>query len=234
MLGPAAVAHYSVPFNFAMKARLLPGSLSRALFPRFSSLDREAAFHLAGRSISTLAWVMALACAPATFVVGFCLTIWLGHDFAAAATPVAQALLVGTWINGIALVPFALLQAQGRPDIVAKFHALEIIPFLLILWALMSLFGLTGAAYAWVLRVVVDGALLLWATGNLRECVRRFAPPGFVVIASWIWASALPATPALAFAEALLTASCILAVMVLKDEQVRILVEKRFSLYFTT
>ncbi len=231
MLGPVAVAHYSVPFSFAMKAQLLPGSLTRALFPRFSNLDREAAFHLADRSISTLAWVMALACAPATFVVGFCLTLWVGHDFAAAATPVAQVLLVGTWINGIASVPFALLQAQGRPDIVARFHAFEIIPFLLVLWALMSVCGLTGAAYAWVLRVGVDTALLLWAIGRLKECVRQLAFPGLVVIASWIWASAVPAAPAFAFAEAFLTASCIFAVMLFKNEQVCTLVEKRFDLY---
>jgi O-antigen/teichoic acid export membrane protein len=226
MLGPVAVAHYAVPFNFAMKTRLLAGSLSGALFPRFSRLEKDAALDLARHSIRVLAWVMALVCAPAIFVVNYGLTIWVGHDFATAATPVAQALLIGTWFNSVALVPCTLLQAQGRPDINAKFHMLEIAPFLILLWAMLNTYGITGAAYAWVARVAFDCVLLMWATGNLRESGRLLVLPGMVVVASWFWASVFPATPSVAFVEFFATGSCVLAYMYFTDELIFTLVEK--------
>jgi len=71
---------------------------------------------------------------------------------------------LGAWVNGLAFIPFSLLQAQGKPDVVAKLHTTEVLPYLGTLWVLVHKMGLVGAAIAWALRVIVDGIVLAWLT----------------------------------------------------------------------
>jgi len=71
-------------------------------------------------------------------------------------------------INCVAFVPFGLLQGLGRPDLTAKFHLLETPFYALALWFLLPRFGLVGAAWAWVLRILLDAALLLFAVLKLK------------------------------------------------------------------
>jgi hypothetical protein len=58
-----------------------------------------------------------------------------------------------------------MLQGQGRPSIVAKLHALELIPYGALLWLGVAWAGLRGAAWAWVLRVAIDALLIFWVSG---------------------------------------------------------------------
>src|SRR5207247_10477417 len=62
------------------------------------------------------------------------LAIWLGRNFADNSTRVLQLLAIGVFLNGLANVPFALIQAVGRPDITAKLHLLELPAYLTTLW----------------------------------------------------------------------------------------------------
>ena len=86
----------------------------------------------------------------AVIVIKPFLSLWVGANFAEIAAPVGEILLVGVWINNLAWVPAVMLQGQGRPAIVAKLHALELVPYAAILWIGMAWAGLQGAAWAWV------------------------------------------------------------------------------------
>lgn len=97
------------------------------------------------------------------------------------SAPLGEILLLGVWINSLGWVPAVMLQGQGRPAVVAKLHALELLPYVAILWVAVSLGGLPGAAWAWVLRAVVDVVLLLWAT-SLWERVRAVLWTGAALI----------------------------------------------------
>jgi hypothetical protein len=90
-------------------------------------------------------------------------------------------MLVGVWINGLAFVPYGLLQAQGRPDLTAKFHVAELVPFAGLLWLGVHFAGVTGGAVVWCIRVAADGALMLAATGIFRVVIMRLLP-GMAVI----------------------------------------------------
>jgi O-antigen/teichoic acid export membrane protein len=96
------------------------------------------------------------------------LNAWLGPDFAAKSASTLQILALGVLINCIAFVPFGLLQGLGRPDLTAKFHLLETPVYALALWFFLPRFGLPGAAWAWVLRVSLDTALLFVAVLKLK------------------------------------------------------------------
>jgi O-antigen/teichoic acid export membrane protein len=184
--GAAAVAYYTVPFNLASRAGILPLALSRALFPRLSTVDQPEATRLVIESVSTLSSAMTPLVVLGIFIMHPFLALWIGPVFAGRAAPVGEIILLGIWINSLAFVPLASLQAQGRPDIVAKFHALELTPYAIVLWAGLHLFGLPGAAMAWAARVGVDALFLFWASGTGRSVTRGVWPDAVFVFGAWL------------------------------------------------
>lgn len=109
---------------------------------------------------------------------------WVGQNFASHAASVGVVLFVGIWINGLAYIPYEHLQATERPDIVAKFHAAELVPFLGVLWVGLHYFGLIGAAWAWTFRVAVDAGLLFAVAGRLPNWTRILPGAAFVLLAA--------------------------------------------------
>jgi len=164
-IGLSAVTHYTVPYNLVTKFQILPGSLVRTLFPRFSLLGWEECAPIARQAVCGLAALTLPLAIAALIVMKPFLTVWIGAGFAEVAAPVGAILLIGVWINNLAWVPAVMLQAQGRPATVAKFHSLELIPYVAILWIGMAWAGLPGAAWAWVLRMTIDAVLMFWASG---------------------------------------------------------------------
>jgi O-antigen/teichoic acid export membrane protein len=173
VLNVAAVAHYAVPMNLVIRSQIFAGALTRTLFPRMSSVGRDEAHSLAARALISLAYGYSAICAPAIILTPVFFKYWISADFAAVAAPVAEILFFGAWINGLAFVPFGLLQSQGRPDVTGKFHAAEVLPFIAVLWGLTSVYGITGAALAWSMRCAADAACLFWAAGMPRRILLR-------------------------------------------------------------
>ncbi len=173
MRGAQAVTYYTVPCNFATKFSMVPASLSRVLFPRFSMQTETERRQLARRSQLALTAVLTCAISITIPAVDPFFRAWIGPELAARSSHIGELLLVGIWVNSLSWIPSAELQAHGRPDLVAKFHAIEFIPFLFALWIGLKYGGVQGAAIVWVLRVIVDASLLLNASGLLR---RTFAP----------------------------------------------------------
>ncbi|MBW9255850.1 polysaccharide biosynthesis C-terminal domain-containing protein, partial [Acidithiobacillus ferriphilus] len=67
-----------------------------------------------------------------------------------------------------AYLPHNWMPAQGRPDLMARFYLAELLPFLALLWWLVDLWGIMGAALAWVIRSTADAAFCFVATGTTR------------------------------------------------------------------
>jgi O-antigen/teichoic acid export membrane protein len=164
-IGLGAVAHYAVPYNLVTKLQILPASLVRTLFPRFSLLEWEKSVPIARQAVFGLAAITLPLTIAAIIMMKPFLSVWIGAEFAKVAAPVGEILLIGVWINSLAWVAVVMLQGQGRPAIVAKLHVLELIPYVAILWIGVAWAGLPGAAWAWVLRVAIDALLMFWASG---------------------------------------------------------------------
>jgi O-antigen/teichoic acid export membrane protein len=168
-MGLSAVTQYTVPYNLVTKFQILPASLIRTLFPRFSLLDREQCLPVARQAVSALAAITLPLTVAAMIVIKPFLSVWISAEFAEVAAPVGEILLIGVWINNLAWVPVVMVQAQGMPAAVAKLHVLELIPYLAILWIGVTTAGLPGAAVAWVLRVTIDALLMFWISGLWAE-----------------------------------------------------------------
>ena len=186
LLSAQAVAFYTVPYNLVTRASVIPGALSDSLFPKLSKGQRSESSDLASNAVMGLAAVLTpviilgMACLP------IFMRLWVGKNFSEHAVSVGLVLLIGVWINGLAYIPYGHLQAIERPDIVAKFHLIELVPFLGVLWVGLHYFGLIGAAWAWTLRVAVDGALLFMYAGQIPGW-RRILPGGLLILVAAIF-----------------------------------------------
>lgn len=184
--GVQAVTFYIVPFNLVSYVSILPSSLARTLFPHFSKLERQEAQKVGEESCRVLAAVLTPVIVVGIIGLKPFLEIWLGPKMAATGGIVGEILLIGIWINSLAFIPYSLIQGQGRPDLVAKFHLLELAPHLLALWIGLTTLGLAGAAWAWVLRVALDAVLLFWASQILLRILKTLWPAFLLMLATFI------------------------------------------------
>jgi O-antigen/teichoic acid export membrane protein len=191
LLGAAAVAAYSIPFSLIARMSIIPSSLCSALFPRFAAGTEAERRHLMGLALSAIAVTMTPFCILIIAIVGPFFTFWIGPELAAVSSPVAYLLIVGIWANSIALVPFTMLQGSGRPDMAAKIHLLETLPYWLVLAGSLLIFGLPGAAMAWAARTTVDCGLMFWRAGESPASLRILIVPVLLLLAAVISALTL-------------------------------------------
>ncbi|MES2530001.1 MAG: flippase [Pseudomonadota bacterium] len=170
VLGAATVAYYAVPSELIARTLILPGALASVLFPRLASLlvkDTRAAHRLYKGSVSIVTTAMVPVSLALMLGSHWGLSLWLGSGFADEAAPVVTILAVGLALNGIAFIPFAVVQAAGLAHVTAKLHLIEALFYFPLLWYGLHAFGLKGAAVAWVGRVGIDLLLLLISTRRL-------------------------------------------------------------------
>ncbi|WP_084168615.1 flippase [Paraburkholderia acidipaludis] len=185
-LGPQAVTYYQVPFNLAGRVRLFPGVVTKALFPRLSALGGKSAADLSGTAIRGVAAALTPMTVFGMFLMHPFLALWVGQEFAQRANSVGETILVGIWINALASIAACHLQATGRPGIVARFQAYEVVPFFLMLWWALHTFGVIGAALAWSARAALDSALLFGAARFDSRPARMLFTPALIVLAAYV------------------------------------------------
>jgi len=185
LISVTAVAYYATPYEVVTKLWLISGALIGVLFPAFSTTlaqDRARTARLFGRGINYIF----LALFPLSLIIVTLahegMTLWLGAEFADNSAFVLQWLAVGVFINSIAQIPFALVQGAGRPDLTAKMHLIELPFYLLTLWWLLGVYGIKGAAIAWVVRVGVDTLILFVMVQRLLPNTRALMWNSFLRI----------------------------------------------------
>ena len=166
----AAVAYYATPNELITKLWIIPGALTSVLFPTFAAQaarQGEQAWTLFKQAVQGLFAVMLPISVGLVLFAHDLLALWINPDFAAHSAPVLQLFAVGILINCLAHVPFTLIQSAGTARSTAIVHCVELPFFLVALWWFTFKFGVTGAAMAWVLRMVVDTALMFLISGSL-------------------------------------------------------------------
>jgi O-antigen/teichoic acid export membrane protein len=175
--GAKALTYYAVPFNLASRVTVVPWSLSNTLFPRFSAISKEERHRLMDEAVHSLSVIQTPLIIAGILIMEPFLAWWVGPEVARNSPFVGEIIALGLWFNGLAYMPYARLQAQGLPDLVAKCHLAELIPYLVFLALALHAWGLVGAALAWSLRVTVDAMLLFWMCGDTPHAFKGHLPP---------------------------------------------------------
>lgn len=181
--GAKNVAHYTVPYDLVIKATVISGSVSGALFPRLAAAEKSSAMDLTLRATTVLMAIMTPVIVVGIFVVQPFLILWVGHSFADESKGVAEIILFGVWANTLVIPLQARLLATENPKIVVKIYLIQIPLYLLMMWAGLTHWGIVGAAAAWSARVLIDDALLLHAGKVLGPAVRA-AVPSFSIVSA--------------------------------------------------
>lgn len=162
-LSLTAVTYYVTPYEILSRMQMFPQAIMGVMFPAMAAVygaGQNRMVQLYKHSSQVIYWAMLPIIAGCFLFAPEALLLWLGEDFQLAATPVVYWLAVGWVINVLARPAFTVLQSVGRPDLVAKTHLSESVPYFMILWWLTARYGISGVAAAWTLRVVADTLIL--------------------------------------------------------------------------
>lgn len=204
LLGARAVGQYTVPFQLAEKATLLSAALNAALFPRLAAATNDARRQELGEhAIRLLCFLITPAVAFGVLLIEPFLSWWVSAGLATVGGNAGEVLLLGFWANSLAMVPYVQLYAAERPDLVAKSHVVELLPYLALLYAGLQIGGLNGAATVFALRASVDFFVLAHLAGVLHGVVRGLFWPASALLlllltqtkgallAPWPWVTGL-------------------------------------------
>ena len=171
---------YAVPYEALSRLQLMPFSLSSTLFPAMS--ERGGA---SGKTQFSSLYIRSinftvLAMLPVGMVLMVfsqtILRVWLGGDFPTHSNNVFKLLAGAAFVQAICFVPLTTLQAMGRPDIAAKYYVAEIPFYIGLCVLLIPPFGVEGAAWAYLIRLVVNAICFLWlahrALGSVDVALR--------------------------------------------------------------
>lgn len=185
-IGANSVTYYTVPFQLGGKISIIPKALTSALFPRLvtaSSLEQQ---RLTTETLQALLSIITpIVLLGILFIKPF-FTWWIGPEFSLQSVLVGQVLLVGFWVNCFAMIPYTQLQASGRPDLIAKCHLFEVLPYLGLLYIALSVYGLVGAAAAFSFRAFADFFLLASLARILRQILHWLINPLLLLIAAFL------------------------------------------------
>lgn len=163
VVSAAAVTVYVLPYEVVVQSLILVGAISSVAFPTLTtmmsteaSLWRPYFFRWLLRVVAVMLFVTSLLAISLPKL----LSLWIGEALNPASITIGQVLCIGILFNAAATMYYALIHAKGATHITAKFHLLELPPFIFSLFSLVTAYGPLGAAWAWTGRAAIDLFLL--------------------------------------------------------------------------
>lgn len=172
VMSATAVTIYVLPYEVVVQSLILVGAVSTVMFPTLSKMMREERNgwqRYFRRWLLRVAGMMFLVCAVFALLLPDVLRLWLRNDLQPESILVGQILCLGVFANSIGSMYYALLHAKGRADLTAKMHILELPLFVAALFFLLHQYGIIGAAWAWVARMVFDAIALAWVSRFIHD-----------------------------------------------------------------
>lgn len=182
LISVGAITYYITPADALTKATVIPVAVTGVLFPIFTGVvtgDRGRTLDMFRRGWDSVFLLLLPFVLAVVVFAQPALTLWIDAEFAERSKEIATWLAFGVLANGLAQMPYALLQATSKAKQVALIHLMELPLYVVTLWLLVEMFGILGAAIAWTLRMVVDLVALLWASSGLAG--------GYGALVSPIW-----------------------------------------------
>jgi O-antigen/teichoic acid export membrane protein len=167
LISAAAVGVYVLPYELVTRCLILAGAVSSVMYPKLARLIQEQPQDLwtyVTKWVCRIIRLMAFVSIVLALTLPYLLPLWIKSSLDPASVVVGQILCIGVFFNAIGVVYYAALHAAGRADITAKIHVIELPLYLMLLFTFIEMFGVVGAAWAWVVRVVLDTGLLFVAS----------------------------------------------------------------------
>jgi O-antigen/teichoic acid export membrane protein len=154
---------YAVPFSLVDRLGIIPAAFGAVLFPSYSyfnSVDHDANRTLHYRATLYIVVVYGYFASFFVFLGKPFLSAWMGEQFAVHSAGALEILALGGMFNAMARPAITALQGIGKPHIPVILQVTELAWYLPLVYLLVKHLGITGAAWAWSLRVLIDAVLL--------------------------------------------------------------------------
>jgi O-antigen/teichoic acid export membrane protein len=159
----ADYAAYSLASTLAGFPYIFSTALNSVLFPRFSisldAADESKVVGLFGISCAVITFLMIVLCVAAYFFSGSLLALFFAPELATSIGRILPILLIGTALQSVLIVPFALQLAAKWTSLALRLNLIWIPIVSLLLPALVHKFGVVGGAYAWLIYNVFSTTL---------------------------------------------------------------------------
>lgn len=163
LISVTAVTVYVVPFEVVTQSLIIVGAFSSVIFPNLTKLihqNSELWRRYFWRWFYVVIVTMLIISTALAILISGLLEYWLATKIDHQSAVIGRVLCVGVFANAIGVMFYTLLHAQGRSDLTAKLHIIELPLFCVALVLLLDRYGVVGAAWAWVGRVVFDSIVL--------------------------------------------------------------------------
>lgn len=164
-ISAAAVTVYVLPYEMVVQSLIVVGAISTVVFPNLSRMIGVHSHELNryfNKWMLVVVLIMIPICIAIAGVLPLILPWWIGENVDSKSIIVGQILCIGVFINSVGSMLYAFIHAKGRPDVTAKIHMVEFPIFILLLYVMLNNFGVIGAAWAWVIRMMIDSAALFY------------------------------------------------------------------------
>lgn len=217
ILGAAGVAVFAIALDASRRITIISDAAANALFPQFAHLADNHSRELHRKATNIL---FSLSCPVfAVLIAGanVLMPLWLGREIGLQVAPLFCLLAFASWMMGFAKVPYAVIQARGRPDKITKLYLIEVPLAIAGFYYSIAHFGLVGGALFQIFRKSVDPLALRWLAGEpmrfdpvfvaaavllaLMAAQGAFQIIGVPIWALWFWAFAIVAICILSFAK---------------------------------
>lgn len=187
LISVAMVTYYATPFQAVLQFLIVPSAIAAVLFPAFATAYVHGPERLSGLISAGTRAIFLLLYPCVVLVVAFApelLGLWLGEPFPRLSSTVMRWLAVGVLANGLAQIPFALIQGVGRSDLTAKIHLSELPLYAVSLILVAKRFGIDGVAVAWCMRAIADLAILAFVGARVVHVKVRVRPGAIAGVAA--------------------------------------------------
>ena len=139
---------------------MVAGPIFNAVFPLFSSLVATRSDEMLIRMYHRSCQLMAVLVLPVAVVIALfsfeLFRVWTGSaETARHAAPIASVLVIGSALNSLMVVPFALQLAHGWTSLGVRLNVLLIVVLIPTLFVLTARYGPVGAAGGWVMSQAI-------------------------------------------------------------------------------
>lgn len=159
LISAKVVAYYTTPLDTLVKIWTIPFAIMSVMFPAFSSeffVNRKRAERLYFKCLQTIFIIIFPICLIIFIYAKTGLLLWLGSEFSEKSCLISQIIILGVFLQSLNIINHTFIQSTGKSEIQAKIHLVELPIYLTVLWFFVKHFGLIGAAFAWLVRIIID------------------------------------------------------------------------------
>ena len=150
---------YSLAYNAAAIMPALISAISTAVLPSFTEAygvaSKVTLLHRIENASRFIMFAIGLVTGCLVFFGKQLLTLWVNPDAAAAAAVPLAWLAIGFFGSAATSNAYQLTVASGRAYFALRISVLTALPYFVVLYVLISLIGIAGAALAWLLLNLV-------------------------------------------------------------------------------